>query len=122
MVSLTTLIGATCLLLGMQVGADPPMESQIVRDCIKSSGVPAEEIGKGPDSGASLEKMCFLKCLAEGMGMLSEEGDLNFDNIDNVPFRDDVPEDEKKEFIECASKVGKIEKCEDMAKVMACRQ
>nr|UTN00833.1 odorant binding protein [Semanotus bifasciatus] len=124
MVPLSFFLTVTVLVFGVNVHGFPDMEKFMgmpgVRECISSSGVDQEELKKRPGPDMSPEYLCFLKCTAEAVGTLSEDGEIDSENTQGLPMLMNMPEDTKNEVMECMANVGKIETCDDMIKMLEC--
>nr|QUP79539.1 odorant binding protein 46 [Monochamus saltuarius] len=116
----TYIVILVATILATQVNADikdhlqSRMDLPEVQKCIKSTGFtpgpPSEEF--------SPDQLCFFKCIMEEKGMLNSNGEVSPTAVDNpvVP----IPEDKKEDIKQCMATAGKIESCEDMAKLFAC--
>lgn len=68
--------------------------------------------------------LCFYKCFYEGIGFIDANGQLDMEDLKEIPiFKDEVEglEDKTvKELEECLGKIGKIHCCGDLRKIDQC--
>nr|UYS88374.1 odorant binding protein 22 [Aromia bungii] len=86
-------------------------------ECLSTTGLTAEDV---VNESFSINKMCFIKCVLEENGIITETGELKPDNLDEVPVPAPLPEETLRDLKQCMSKMNRIERCEDMMQFMQC--
>ncbi|XP_015836451.1 uncharacterized protein LOC103313402 [Tribolium castaneum] len=68
------------------------------------------------------KELCFYKCFYEGVEFIDANGNLNVNNMKEIPAISELGDEVLNEITACVEKIGKIRCCGDLRKIEQCYQ
>nr|AHA33381.1 odorant-binding protein 3 [Batocera horsfieldi] len=120
MVASMSIVSLVISILAVHAQFDKLPDGKIPPEILKCS----ESVGLQPKGKPMLtrepssEEMCFFKCIMEEKGMLDADGNVKPETVDSSQLH--IPQDKVDDVKQCLKNAGKVEKCEDIAKLVEC--